>query len=258
MDSPQKNLQGKEGGFMGGSVNCTCARTCPQPLISVLPLLAPLSSEPALPQSGLSGCGGGCLSAPKTQTCKPSAVNSAKSFFVWPQPLPVPARTGMVKPPWGGGALQSLCSITWQGSIAKRGGDVEGQEELLWPQGSSTRCSPGLQHQHPMAVRVLVSPWADQPFFSENIHFVFPAAQPPAIPGCPLPGAEEADMSQGRGTQDALWIWELSLNSKETLIYALSPRKYFFKRHCSYLRCSYTTESHKWWFASRRVDWKFS
>lgn len=76
--------------------------------------------------------------------------------------------------------------------------------------------------------------------------FAFPATHPPAIPGCHPPGRETAIKSQGKGTQDALRILEgLSSNSEETLIYALSPRKYVFIRHCSYLGCSYTTASHK-------------
>lgn len=216
-----------------------------------VPSLAPLSclslhlsSEPALPQSGLSGCGGCCRSAPKTETCKPSAINPAKSYFVWPQPPSVSERTRMVKPPWGGGALQSLFRQT----LPREEGEVEGQEGLL-------RLCLGAGQQHTLLLLVCSTsiPWlcvslcphGELSPFSEDIHFVFPAAHPPAIPGCPLPGAEAADVSQGRGTQDALWSLELSLNGKETLIYALSSRKYFFKRHCSYLRCSYTTASHK-------------
>lgn len=50
--SPQKNPHGKEDGFMGSWDNCTCARTCPQPGISVLPLLA--QSQPSHSQ----GCQG--------------------------------------------------------------------------------------------------------------------------------------------------------------------------------------------------------
>lgn len=158
----------------------------------------------------------------------------------------------MVKPPWGGGAPQSLCSITWQDTSAKRGESGRaGAAPTAVPEcRAAAHTAPDLQH--PMAVCPCASMGRSAFFLSTYIL----SSLPPALPGCPLPGA--ADMSQGRGTQDALWILELSLNSKETLIYALSPRKYFFKRHCSYLGCSYTTASHKWWLSSRRVDWRFS
>ena len=89
------------------------------------------------------------------------------------------------------------------------------------------------------------SPWGDQSCTLQR-PFSFPATHPQAILACHPPAGETAVMSQGKGTQDALRILEgLSLNSKETLIYALSSRKYFFKRHCSYLGCSCTTASHK-------------
>lgn len=109
-----------------------------------------LSSEPALPQSGLSGCGGCCLSAPKTQTCKPSAINPAKSYFVWPQPPSVSERTRMVKPPWGGGALQSLFRQT----LPREEGEVEGQEGLL-------RLCLGAGQQHTLLLLVCSTsiPW---------------------------------------------------------------------------------------------------
>lgn len=110
------------------------------PSLHLCPACPCTRAEPALPRSPLSGCGGCCLSAPKTPKCKPSAVNPSNPCFVRPQPLPVSARREMVKPPWGGGALQSLCSITWQGNSAKRrGARVERQEELLCP-------SAGQQH----------------------------------------------------------------------------------------------------------------
>lgn len=154
--------------------------------ISVLPLLAPeLRASP--PTVRAVRCGGCCLSALKTQKSKPSAIHPAKSHFVWPQPLLVSARRGMFKPPWGGGALQSLCSITWQGSIAKRRGESGRAGGALMPvpqcRAAAHAAPPDLQHQHPLAVCV---------------HFVFPAAHPPALPGSPLSGAEAADMSQGK------------------------------------------------------------
>lgn len=147
--------------------------------------------------------------------------------------------------PLGVGELFSPCAASLGKTPLPKEVRVEGQEQL-------PRLCLSAGQQHTLLLLIYSIPWlcvcasmGRSAFFSEHIHFVFPLAHPPALPGCPLPGAGAADMSQGRGTQDALWILELSLNSKETLIYALSPRKYFFKRHCSYLGCSYTTASHK-------------
>lgn len=144
------------------------------------------------------------------------------------------------------GELLSPCAA----SLGKtRGeGQEEGQERLCLSAGQqhTLLCCSCLQHQPAMALCVPVSPWGHHPFFMSTFIFIYlPCWPSTSTPWLPSPGAGAADMSQGRGTQDALWILELSLNSKETLIYALSPRKYFFKRHCSYLGCSYTTASHK-------------
>lgn len=128
----EKLPPGKEGSF-GGS---WCQLHMWQP--GHVPSPAAPTSLSSYPSSELfllqSGLGGYCFSTPKTQMCKPSARNSAKSYFVWPQPLPVSERTGMIKPLQGRGPLLSPwaaslhVAVLW---LKKARGEMEVQKLLL-------------------------------------------------------------------------------------------------------------------------------
>lgn len=127
---------------------------------------------PASPctQAQSQGCQDCCLSAPQTQKCKPSAINPAKSCFVWPQPLPGSVGTEMVKAPWDGRAPQSLCSITWQD---KRRG-ARGRAGQAVPQCRAAAHTALLLLFAAPACHGSVCPcvpMGTSPFFSEHIHF---------------------------------------------------------------------------------------
>lgn len=242
----RKALQGRKVVLWEAELTARVAiRACPQPGISVLPLLAPelRASPPTVRAVRVWGLLPFCSQNPDVQTL---SNKSCKIILCCGHSLPLSLKGQGWLNPLGVGELFSLClgrhcqekRGKWKGRRGSCG--------CASVQGSSTRCSSwfAAPASHGCLWCPCV-PMESSALFSEDVYFVFPAAHPPAIPGCPLPGAEAADMSQGRGTQDALWSLELSLNGKETLIYALSSRKYFFKRHCSYLRCSYTTASHK-------------
>lgn len=212
--------------------------------------------------SGLSIQGNCCLSTPKAPMCKPSARNSAKSVFAWPKPLYVSARTRtVVKPPQGRGPLSGpeQYHLTWQHCSWRK-------QEVKWKCGSwgdqgvvccFAREYPGMKpllHYRSQQTWLYVGRSPD--IHSRDL-FASPATHPSVIPGCHPPRGQTAIISQEKWTQDALRILEgLCMDSKEILIYALSPCKYVFTRHRSYLGCSCTTASHKWWLSSSRVDWK--
>lgn len=166
---------------------------------------------------------------------------------------------------------------------------------LTMPWHRATAMPLGLQHQLPMAVHVYVPMATAVPtgrsafffFFFEGIQewscfyttncnrYGWAAGRSPNAHGrdllpslLPIPWQSRA--ASPLGEKQLFWarekahrihwgFWkDWAWTAKKTLIHALFPCKYFFKIHCSYLGCSYTTANHKWWLSSSSVDRKLS